>query len=163
MPAADAPPPPPALFAGTWRLDAAASRLTDGAGLAGLIAAGVPPTLHVTHAANGTLVVESPINEGHARIYKPGKETATPVAQGGTITVTTKWSGATLVAEGTMTAANSAPTAVKEVYALNTARTAISIEITAASSGSDPRVSRLIYVPISDMGPCEKWPTPCKR
>ena len=163
MPPADAPPAPPVRFAGTWRLDAAASQLTDGAGLAGLIAAGVPPTLHVTHAANGTLVVESPINEGHARIYKPGKETATPVAQGGTITVTAKWSGATLVAEGTMTAANSAAVAVKEAYALTPARTALSVEVTVVTNGGDPRVSRLIYVPISDMGPCEKWPTPCKR
>ena len=83
--------------------------MTDGAGLAGLIAAGVPPTLHVTHAANGTLVVESADQRRPRAPLPAGQQTATPVAQGGTITMTTKWSGATLVAEGTMTAANSAP------------------------------------------------------
>ena len=69
------PPPPPVDFAGTWRLDAAASRITDGAGLAGLIAAGAPPTIHVTQPVNGTLVVESAINEGQARLYRPGGKT----------------------------------------------------------------------------------------
>jgi outer membrane protein assembly factor BamB len=157
------PPLPPALFAGTWRLDVAASRMTDGAGLAGLIAAGAPPTLHVTHAANGTLVVESSINEGHTRIYKPDRQTSTPVAQGGTIAMTTKWSGAALVAEGTITFANAAPVAVKESYTINAARTALSIDVTTTASGSEARVSRLVYAPISDLGPCEKWTTPCKR
>jgi outer membrane protein assembly factor BamB len=161
--AAALPPAPPALLSGTWRFDAASSQLTDGAGLAGLIAAGVPPTIHVTHAANGTVVVESPINEGHARLYQPGRQTATPVAQGGTITMTSRWSGTALVAEGTTTAPNGAPAAVKESYSIDPKRTRLSIEVTSATTGAEPRISRLIYVPIADMGPCEKWPTPCKR
>ena len=110
-------------MAGTWRLDRAASQIADGAGLAGLIGAGVPPTLHVTHAANGTIVVEAPINEGHARLYQPGRQTSTPVAQGGTIAMTTKWSGTTLVADGTMTGANVAAVTVRESYAVNATRT----------------------------------------
>jgi len=43
----------------------------------------VPQTLHVTQPANGSLVVESQINEAHVRIYKPGRETSTPAGQGG--------------------------------------------------------------------------------
>ena len=156
-------PPPPALLAGTWRLDRTASQIADGAGLAGLIGAGVPPTLHVTHAANGTIVVEAPINEGHARLYQPGRQTSTPVAQGGTITMTTKWSGTTLVADGTMTAANVAAVTVRESYAINATRTILSVDVTVTGADGAPKVSQLKFAPITDMGPCEKWPTPCKR
>ena len=161
--AAAATPPPPALFAGTWRLDRAASQITTGAGLAGLIGAGVPPTLHVTQAANGTIVVEGPINEAHARIYTPGRQTSTPVAQGGTITMTAKWSGARLVAEGAMTGANVAAVTVQESYGINPARTILSVDVTVTGADGVPKVSQLKYAPIADMGPCEQWPTPCKR
>ena len=47
---------------------------TDQAGLAGLIAAGAPPMLYITQPANGSVVVESPINEGHVRMYQPGRK-----------------------------------------------------------------------------------------
>ena len=74
-------------FGGTWRLDAAASRINPAAGLAGLIAAGAPPMLFITEPANGDLMVESQINEGHARMYRPGGKTQTPAGQAGTITI----------------------------------------------------------------------------
>ena len=161
---ADSPPPPPVDSSpGTWRLDAAASRITDGAGLAGLIAAGAPPTIHVTQPANGTLVVESAINEGHARLYRPGGKTATPVAQGGDITMTSRWAGTTLVAEGTTTAANGAAVNVKESYSTRAdADDPVDRRLVTGPDGA-PKVSQLKYTPIADMGPCEKWATPCKR
>ena len=77
------------------------SRVDPTAGLAGLIAAGAPPMLYVTQPANGTLVVESPMNEGHVRLYHPGGKTTTPVGQGGTITMTSQWDGRALASEGT--------------------------------------------------------------
>jgi outer membrane protein assembly factor BamB len=157
-------PPPPAIsYAGTWRLDAASSRITDGAGLAGLIAAGAPPTLHITQPANNTVVVESTINEGHARLYRPGGKTATPVQQGGVISMTSRMQGANLIAEGTTTAANGATVNVRETYSLSADRKTLTIDVVVSSDGAPDRVSSFKYQPTTDMGPCEKWTTPCKR
>jgi hypothetical protein len=55
---------------GTWRLSRDASQITKGAGLTGLGAGGVPPTLYVTQSANGTAVVGSDINESGAKLYQ---------------------------------------------------------------------------------------------
>jgi hypothetical protein len=55
---------------GTWRLNRDSSQITKGAGLAGLGAGGVPPTLYVTQSANGTAVVGSDINESGAKLYQ---------------------------------------------------------------------------------------------
>ena len=93
-------------FSGTWALDAEKSRVTATAGIIGLISAGAPKTLHITQPANGTLVIESQINEAHVRIYKPGAQTSTPAGQGGAVTMTTKWEGRALVSEGAMKAPN---------------------------------------------------------
>jgi hypothetical protein len=154
-------------YSGTWRLDpAGTSRITDGAGLAGLIAAGAPPTLHMTHADNGTVVVESAVNEGQSRIYRTGGKTATPVAQGGVIAMTSRFGAAPgfpLIAEGTTTAANGATVKVRETYTISQDRKLLTIEVVVSSEGAPDRVSSLKYLPISDMGPCEKWSTPCKR
>jgi outer membrane protein assembly factor BamB len=149
-------PPPPASFSGTWRLDAAASQRAGDVGLLGVIAAGAPPTLHVTQPANGTVLVESVVNAAQSRYYVPGGKTATPIAQGGEIQMTTAWQGATLVAEGTTSAAKGAPASIREVFAIE--KDTLSIEVT-----HDGRTSRLVYVRLLDYGPCEKWPTPCKR
>jgi outer membrane protein assembly factor BamB len=145
-------------LSGSWRLDTTASRITDGAGLAGLIGAGAPPMLYVTQPANGTVVVESPINEGHARLYHPGGKTATPVGQGGTITMTTRWDGRVLVSEGTSVAPSGASTTVREAYAVSADGQTLEVEITAGEARSQARYAR-----IQDVGPCEQWPTPCKR
>ena len=55
---------------GTWRLNRDASQITKGAGLTGLGAGGIPPTLYVTQSANGTAVVGSDINESGAKLYQ---------------------------------------------------------------------------------------------
>jgi len=149
------------LFGGTWKLDAAASRIDPAAGLAGLIGAGAPPMLFITQPVNGDLIVESPINEGHARMYRPGGKTETPAGQGGTITMTTARVGPTLVSEGQAVTAAGAATSVKETYAVSTDGKVLSIDVTTA--GAETKMSTLKYVRIADVGPCESWPTPCKR
>ena len=160
MPRAQAAAAQPVL-AGTWKLDPAQSRIDPGASLAGLIGAGAPPMLHITQPANGTVVVESPINEGHVRMYHPGAKTATPVGQGGTITMATQWANKALVSEGASVAPNGVSAALKETYELSADGNALTIEV--ATTTPEPKASSLKYLRIADVGPCEAWPTPCKR
>jgi hypothetical protein len=152
-------------FGGTWRLDAERSKVSGGAGLYGLIGAGVPPTLHITAPANGTLVVESQINEGHARIYTPRGKTTTPVGQTGSITMMSKWQGRTLTSEGTQQTASGTTTivrTVKEVYALSADGQTLTIEVT-STTGGETSTSALVFTRLGSVGACESWPTPCKR
>ena len=144
-------------FSGTWRLDEAKSKVLATAGMFGLIPAGAPKTLHITQPANGTLVIESQVNEGHSRIYKPGRESSTPAGQGGAVTVTSKWEGGALVSEGAFKAPNGDTTTVREVLSLTDAKQ-LTLEVTTPAG-----TSSLHYIRITDVGPCETWPTPCKR
>jgi hypothetical protein len=147
-------------FGGTWKLDRANSVVVESAGLAGVAPKGAPDVLHITQPANGTLVIESQINEAHMRIYKPGGKTSTP-AGGGTVEMTTKWDARALVSEGTRADSAGAAVPVREVLTLNADGT-LKIEVTATEAGKTA-VSTLIYAKIQDVGPCETWPTPCKR
>ena len=155
LPSSPPAPAPPAIFSGSWMLDAAASNVGDGAGFSGLAAAGAPRWIFVTQPANGTLVIESPVNTGHTRFYRPGRSTTTDIANG-TITMSTSWLGATLVAEGRIAASSGAVTPVKETISRD--NNALVVEIVAGD-----RVSRLRYVPLTNVGPCSSWPTPCKK
>jgi outer membrane protein assembly factor BamB len=159
--ASPAPPAPPALLRGSWRLDTSASRVDPAAGLGGLISAGAPPMLYITQPTNGTLIVESPMNEGHVRIYHPGAKTQTPVGQGGTITMTSRWADRTLTSEGTSVSAAGASTTVREAYSVSQDGKILTVEVTTAAP--DVKSSTLKYARITDVGPCEAWPTPCKR
>jgi len=151
-------------FSGTWRLDDARSTVVATAGFVGLISAGVPKTLHITHPANGSVVIESQINEAHVRIYKPGLATSTPAGQGGTVTMTTKWSGQVLMSEGAMKAPNGDTTSVREAVSLSADRKILTIEVTtSAGATGKPSSSTLVYTRITEVGACETWPTPCKR
>lgn len=153
-------------FSGTWALDAEKSKVTAAAGIIGLISAGAPKTLHITQPANGTLVVESQINEAHVRIYKPGAQTTTPAGQGGAVTMTTKWEGRALVSEGAMKAPNGDITTVKEVVALSADGKVLTIDtgaVSATATASQAAASTLFYTRIQSVGGCETWPTPCKR
>jgi len=109
----------------------------------------------VTQPANGVLVVESPINAGHTRFYRPGRLTTTDTKDG-TITMNTSWIGKTLVAEGRAVTGGGATTAVKET--LSRGGEALVVEIVAGD-----KTSRLRYTRLLDVGPCETWPAPCKR
>lgn len=148
-------------FSGTWKLDTQQSRIVDAAGIAGLIGAGAPPMLHVTQPSNGTLVIESPINEGHVRMYRPGATTTTPANQTGTITMTSHWNGAVLVSQGTMALASGATSTVKESLSVSADGRTLSVDVV-TMAGSEA-TSSLKYARIGDVGPCESWPTPCKR
>ena len=159
--ASPASPASPAPMSGSWRLDPAASRVDPAAGLAGLIGAGAPSMLYVTQPANGTLIVESPINESHVRIYRPGAKTQTPVGQGGTITMTSEWGPRTLTSEGTVVTAAGVSATVKEVFSVSADGKMLTIDVTTAVP--DAKASTLKYTRITDVGPCESWPTPCKR
>ena len=145
-------------FSGTWALDAEKSTVIATAGLIGLISAGAPKTLHITQPANGTLVIESQINEAHVRIYKPGAQTSTPAGQGGAVTMATKWDGRALVSEGALKAPNGDTTNVKEVVALSADGKVLTIDVTTSAAAST-----LVYTRIQSVGGCETWPTPCKR
>ena len=145
-------------FSGTWQLDDAKSNVVATAGIVGLIPAGAPKTLHITQPSNGSLVIESQINEAHVRIYKPGRETSTPAGQGGSVTMTTKWDGRTVTSEGALKNASGETTAVKEVLSLSADGKAMTLQTTVGANSST-----MVYTKITDVGPCEKWPTPCKR
>jgi hypothetical protein len=143
---------------GTWKLDLERSEIVNEVGWPGLIGAGAPERIHVTQAANGTLVIESEINEGHARIYKPGGgDTATPVAQTGRITMSSRWEDRTLVAEGMLVSPSGDTSKARETITLAedglTLRVAISI---------GALESELDYTRTASVEPCETWSTPCK-
>ena len=150
-------------FSGTWRLDKERSSVSVEATLAGLIGAGAPETLHVTQPSNGSLVVESQINASYARLYTPGGETSTPVFLGeaGDITMTSRWEGRTLVAEGVRESSTGTSTAVKEVFGLSADGRTLEVEIMISDDGKS--VSRLRYSRTREVGPCESWPSPCKE
>ena len=160
IPQAQAPAPVPNL-SGTWRLDEAKSAVVGTAPIVGLIPAGAPKTLHITQPANGTVVIESQINEGHVRIYKPGRETSTPAGQGGEVRMTAKWEGRALVSEGAMKAPNGDTTTIKEVVSLSADGTMLTMEVTTSTAGAAS--SKLVYTKVTDVGACESWPTPCKK
>ena len=147
--------PGPVDLSGSWKLDASASTVTPGAGLAGLHPNGAPAWVFVTQPANGTLILESATNASQSRFYRPGTSTTTATA-GGTITMTASWSGSTLVAEGQLTTSGGAATAVKEV--LSRSEDGLVVQITAGD-----KTSRLRYVRLTDTGVCETWPNPCKK
>jgi len=148
-------------LSGTWKLDSARSRVTPAVGMVGLIRAGAPATLHITQPANGTLIVESQINESQSRIYKPGGKTSTPVVPSGSITMTSKWEGRTLVSEGNLESTSGTPATVKEVLALSADGATLTIEIT-LTGATEKTSSTLVYTKSPAVEPCQKWPTPCK-
>jgi hypothetical protein len=149
-------------MSGTWKLDAGRSRVAAEIGWPGLIGTGAPEKLHITHAANGTVVIESEINESHARIYKPGgAKTVTPVAVTGTITMATRWEGRGLASEGGLTPPSGPPSTVKETLVLSDDGRTLTVEIRTTGPGGS-NVSTLAYVRTDVVDPCEKWPTPCK-
>ena len=154
-------------FSGTWRLVQDESHTRRDVTLAGLIGVGAPPSLHITAPSNGTLLVESPINESHSRFYVPGGRTTTPIFLGtaGRIEMTSRWEGETLVAEGTRTpSSDTGETAkkVREIFRVGEEGRRLEIEV----SVSDPEgqsSATFVYRRIRDIGACESWPTPCKE
>src|SRR5262249_7750911 len=153
-------PAPPADLSGTWKLDAARSAPTT-APFAGLSKSGAPDTIHVTATASGAIVVESEVNESQSRLYLPNQRSVTPVVPTGTITLMSRWEGRSLVGEGTLESASSAPTPVKETFAV--AADARTLTVTIATGSPDKAsLATLVYTRATTVEPCQKWPTPCK-
>ena len=142
------------------------------AGIIGLISAGAPRMLHITQPANGTVVIESQINEAHVRIYKPGGETvdAGGAGQGGAVTMNDemgqagRWSS-----EGAMKAPERRHDhrCVKSCRACALRARSLTMgrdDAAGRADGRDVVVEHARSIPeITDVGACETWPTPCKR
>jgi hypothetical protein len=122
-------------YSGTWKLNRDASQITKGAGITGLGAGGAPPTLYISQAANGTVVIGSDINESHARTFRLGKGDLLNEANG-----------------------------VKEAVTVSADGQTLTVRVTAAqSAGSGSHASStLVYSRVQVDDPCEKWPTPCR-
>ena len=158
VPSAPPPPAPTPDFSGTWKLDPARSAVAS-ATLPGLIKSGAPQVLHITHAANGTVIVESEINESHARVFRHGATISTPMWPTGTVTATSRWDGRTLVSEGRQEGAGAA-VPLKETFALSADGKTLTVTVT--FEGPEKSESAFVYTRTSSVGSCKTWPTPCK-
>jgi len=70
--------------------------------------------------------------------------------------MTSAWEGDRLVAKGRAVSTGGEACDVRETISRDGA--ALVIEIVAGEKSS-----RLRYTRLTDVGPCESWPTPCKR
>ena len=145
-------------FAGTWRLDPERSRVIDAAGLAGLIGAGAPPMLHITQPptarlwsrARSTKVTFACTAGQDDDVGRSGRDDhddlgvgrAGPRQPGNTCRVVGRFDRRqgklSVSADGNVLTSMSLP---------QRARSRERAEVHAHQ----------------DVGPCETWPTPCKR
>ena len=154
----------PPNLGGTWRLDESASTVAEGASYVGLGGnAGVPTTLYVTHASNGVVIVGSNMNTSHARTYRPdasGSGAPAVLERIGdrSITMTSGWTGSSLVAEGQ---ADGAP--LRETLDLSENGDELVVTIASGpSGGSDELTTTLLYRRVHSEPPCAQWSTPCR-
>ena len=150
-------------FSGTWVLNEGASQIVAEAGFGVLGAVGTPERLHVTHAANGDLALQSEWNTSEARIYRPDSETVIPVGPDDTMTVVARWDGATLVAQGGRAPAGGGSTilGVRRAVSMSADGGTLTIEATTTTSDGDA-TSTMVYNRLTDLGPCEQWSEPCQ-
>ncbi len=150
-------------FSGTWMLDEAVSQITPKAGLGALGAVGTPERLHITHAANGDLTLQSEWNTSEARLYRPGSETVIPVGPDDTLRVRAHWDDATLIAEGRRPTAGggSRILGVRRALSLSGDGGTLTIEATTTTADGDA-TSTMIYTRLANLGPCEQWSEPCE-
>ena len=135
-------------LSGTWTLDVKRSRITT-ALLRGGGDGGPADTLHITHAANGTLVVGNEVNAGQAWSYRSGGESTIPVGERDRMTVTSRWEGSRFVSEGSRKSeSREAVRAVKEVRSLSPDGQTLTVEETIGTSGGD-NTNTLIYQKVS--------------
>jgi outer membrane protein assembly factor BamB len=158
-PPAGAAPKPATDVSGTWKLDPARSTVTT-ATLPGLIKAGAPQVLHITHAANGTVVVESQINESHARVFKPGQTMTTPMWPTGSITAMSRWESRSLVSEGNQESAGGT-VRVRESFSISADGKTLTVDVSVGEAAMKTQ-STLVYSRQQAAESCKAWPTPCK-
>lgn len=132
-------------FSGTWSLDREASRITTAAGLAGLGGGGAPDNLYITQARNGALILSSRVNGAQPRAYRILGENAVPAPgdDGGRFVVRTRWSGETLVSEGSGRA-DGEMVQLREVMSLSSDRRTLTLEVT-TTTGGNAETNHLIY------------------
>jgi hypothetical protein len=147
-------------FSGTWRLDRAASQINPASGLGGLGAGGAPDTLHVTHAANGTVVIGSEVNESQARAYRLERDSEFLVGRDRMVRVRSRIEGNRILVEGRQEEGG-APVSLREVLTLAPTRDTLTIEIATITARGEA-VTRLVYRPQLSAGSCQSWPTPCR-
>jgi len=151
-------------FSGTWRLDASRSDVDLNAPLDGIAAMDEKETLHVIQPANGTLLLESSTRSSQARLYRPGHEVSNRILLGepGTMTLHSRWDGDKLESEGLRSFKTSDKPSVKVTEVILLSGESLTIEIEFAHP-EGARSSKLVYRRETSLGPCEKWPSPCKR
>ena len=143
-------------LSGSWKLAEPASE--SGPSFAGLGGnAGVPNKLYVTQAANGTIIIGSDMNTSHARTYAPGAVNRSPLG-GEVVSITSRWDGATLVAEGQDTASQNG---LRETLTKSPDGTTLTVEI-GVTTETETSTSSLVYEASTTEPPCVEWPTPCK-
>ena len=134
---------PPDL-SGTWQLDVDASRIVAPP-LRGGGNGGPADSLHITQAANGTLVVGNRVNAAKAWTYRPGADSEVPVGPTARLRVSSRWEGLQLVAEGSQPpSGNDSIIRLREVLALGDDGDTLTIEITAETPGG-ARTNALVY------------------
>ncbi|MEE2776073.1 MAG: hypothetical protein VYE73_04840 [Acidobacteriota bacterium] len=146
-------------LSGTWKIDRGASKIDAGGSYAGLgKSAGVPATLYVTHARNGTVIVGSDVNTSHARTYRPGAASTSPLPAGGDMAMRSRWDERRLVAEGRDDSSHSR---LEEILSLDDEGRRLAIRITWTTPDGN-RTAALVYTRSEREAPCKQWPTPCK-
>lgn len=145
-------------LSGTWKLNAEESTVDPAVAYAGLGGnAGIPVTVYVTQARNGTVIVGSDMNTSRARTYRPGAESRAPLGNGD-ITMTSRWEASTLVSEGRDAESGDA---LREALSLSTDGESLRVEIT-VTTNNETSSSTLVYDQARRESACEDWPTPCK-
>lgn len=149
-------------FSGTWKLDRDASEITIEAGLANLGGGGTPGTLHVTHAANGTVTISSEVNESQARAYRLSGESSIPVGESSNITVTSRWDGGLLVTEGTQEPGYGRAdiSGVRRILGLSADHQTLTVKATTMTQHGE-NTSTFVYRKMQISEPCQNWSTPC--
>ena len=145
-------------LSGTWKLNEEASTVDPAVAYAGLGGnAGVPVTVYVTQAKNGTVIVGSDMNTSRARPYRPGGESQEPLGNG-KITMTSRWEAGTLVSEGRDGESGST---LREMLSMSPNGESLRVEISVTSDDGTSS-STLVYDQATRESACEEWPTPCK-
>ena len=141
-------------FSGTWKLDRQASQITPPA-FSGGRGGRTVDTLHVTQAANGTLIIGSEANGTKAWAYQLEGESTIPAGRSSTMSVTSRRDGRVLATEGV---------GLKERLSLSDDGETLTIEITiTTATPSGERTNRLVYTKQDVVDPCESWSTPCRE
>lgn len=131
-------------FNGTWRLDAQASTITTGEGLAGL-GSPAPETLYITQRRNGQMVISSRLPGSQTRDYVMGGQTWVPAPRPSTgrFVMRSRVRGLSMESEGSGEVEGELVT-VREVLTMDSNGRKITLEVTTTRSYG-PETNTLVY------------------